>query len=53
VSQHWLPALQQLGNALDDNARALASLIKIGRTHLQDATPMSLVPCPSSARKPA
>jgi fumarate hydratase class II len=37
-----LPALGHLHAALDDKARALADIVKIGRTHLQDATPMTL-----------
>ena len=37
-----LPALSHLHTALDTKARAFASIVKIGRTHLQDATPVSL-----------
>ena len=37
-----LPALRQLHAALDDKARAWAHIIKIGRTHTQDATPLTL-----------
>ena len=37
-----LPALQALGNALNDKAEAFKSIIKIGRTHLMDATPLTL-----------
>ncbi|MGI9386154.1 MAG: class II fumarate hydratase [Methyloligellaceae bacterium] len=37
-----LPALQTLRNALNDKAGAFADIIKIGRTHLQDATPLTL-----------
>jgi fumarate hydratase class II len=37
-----LPALQRLHDALDAKARAFADIIKIGRTHLQDATPLTL-----------
>jgi len=37
-----LPALRHLHGLLDAKARAWADLIKIGRTHLQDATPMTL-----------
>ena len=36
------PALRDLRAALDDRAQSFASLIKIGRTHLQDATPLTL-----------
>ncbi len=37
-----VPALQQLRNALNDKAQAFDHIIKIGRTHTQDATPLTL-----------
>ena len=37
-----LPAILQLTAALDAKAAEFADIIKIGRTHLQDATPLSL-----------
>ena len=37
-----IPALQQLRNALNDKANAWTDIIKIGRTHTQDATPLTL-----------
>ena len=37
-----LPALQRLLAALEDRARAFEGIVKIGRTHLQDATPLTL-----------
>ena len=37
-----LPALATLGYALNDKAEAWKSIIKIGRTHTQDATPLTL-----------
>lgn len=37
-----LPALQHLKNALDAKAIAFKNIIKVGRTHLQDATPITL-----------
>jgi fumarate hydratase class II len=37
-----LPALRRLSDALDAKARALRDVVKIGRTHLQDATPLTL-----------
>jgi fumarate hydratase class II len=37
-----IPALQALRNALNDKAGAWAKIIKIGRTHTQDATPITL-----------
>ena len=42
IDRHLLPALAHLHKALDDKARAFAEIIKIGRTHLQDATPLTL-----------
>lgn len=37
-----LPALRHLHEALDAKAKAFARIIKIGRTHTQDATPLTL-----------
>jgi fumarate hydratase class II len=37
-----LPALAHLRQALDAKAKVFADIIKIGRTHLQDATPLTL-----------
>jgi len=37
-----LPALAHLHEALRDKAEAFAGIVKIGRTHLQDATPLTL-----------
>ncbi len=37
-----VPALQQLHNSLNDKAQAFKDIIKIGRTHTQDATPLTL-----------
>lgn len=42
VVHKLLPALQTLHNALNDKAQAWKSIIKIGRTHTQDATPVTL-----------
>jgi fumarate hydratase, class II len=36
------PALCALGATLDAKARQFADIVKIGRTHLQDATPLTL-----------
>ena len=36
------PALAHLHRALQDKARAFARIVKIGRTHTQDATPLTL-----------
>ena len=37
-----VPSLQQLHNALNDKAQSFKDIIKIGRTHTQDATPLTL-----------
>ncbi|MEM1267705.1 MAG: class II fumarate hydratase [Pseudomonadota bacterium] len=37
-----LPGLEKLHLALDAKAKAFADIIKIGRTHTQDATPLTL-----------
>ncbi|MCA3629828.1 MAG: class II fumarate hydratase [Methylobacterium sp.] len=42
VVEQLIPALKHLHKALDDKAKAWASIIKIGRTHTQDATPVTL-----------
>ncbi len=36
------PALERLHDALDAKAEAWGDIVKIGRTHLQDATPLTL-----------
>ncbi|MBB4657656.1 class II fumarate hydratase [Parvularcula dongshanensis] len=42
ITHRLLPALQELRNALNDKREAFKDIIKIGRTHLQDATPLTL-----------
>jgi len=42
IKQRLLPALQILRGTLAEKAAAYIGLIKIGRTHLQDATPITL-----------
>ncbi len=42
VEEVLLPAIEALRNTLDGKAQAFASIVKIGRTHLQDATPLTL-----------
>ncbi|HZN95973.1 MAG TPA: class II fumarate hydratase, partial [Myxococcales bacterium] len=37
-----LPALRELRAALDGRAQQFRTIVKIGRTHLQDATPLTL-----------
>ena len=42
IDRRLLPALGRLGAALSAKAKAFSDIIKIGRTHLQDATPLTL-----------
>jgi fumarate hydratase class II len=42
ISQRLLPALTHLQAALKAKTKAFASVVKIGRTHTQDATPLTL-----------
>ena len=42
VTHRLLPALRHLHGAIDAKAKAWADIIKIGRTHTQDATPVTL-----------
>jgi len=42
IHDDLLPAIQALRETLAQKREAFAALIKIGRTHLQDATPLSL-----------
>merc|ERR1712212_1346101 len=42
LHQTLIPALQKLHDALDAKAKEYADIIKIGRTHTQDATPLTL-----------
>lgn len=42
VHDHLLPALQKLHSSLQSKSEEFASIVKIGRTHLQDATPLTL-----------
>src|ERR1700687_4490523 len=42
IQHRLLPALRHLHKALDAKAKAWADIIKIGRTHTQDATPLTL-----------
>ncbi len=39
---HLLPHVRALRDTLDAKAKAFADIVKIGRTHLQDATPVTL-----------
>jgi fumarate hydratase, class II len=42
VVRHLLPALRHLHVALDEKSKTWSAIIKIGRTHTQDATPVTL-----------
>ncbi|HEY0282067.1 MAG TPA: class II fumarate hydratase [Rhizomicrobium sp.] len=42
IVHRLIPALQKLRNALNDKAQAWKRIVKIGRTHTQDATPLTL-----------
>ncbi len=42
IHHNLLPALRKLRNALNDKSREFRKIIKIGRTHTQDATPCTL-----------
>jgi len=42
INKRLIPALKQLRDSLDKKAKEFHPIIKIGRTHLQDATPMRL-----------
>lgn len=42
INRHLIPALKRLRDTLDGKAKAFESIVKIGRTHLQDATPLTL-----------
>ena len=42
VARHVMPALEHLHAALKKKTDAFAHIIKIGRTHTQDATPLTL-----------
>ncbi len=42
IEQQVLPALDRLYRTLDDLSLEYSGIVKIGRTHLQDATPLTL-----------
>jgi fumarate hydratase class II len=42
INGHLLPRLKQLGEALEAKRREFKDIVKIGRTHLMDATPLTL-----------
>lgn len=42
LHHHLVPALETLHAALEEKVQAFAKIVKNGRTHLQDATPLTL-----------
>ncbi len=42
IHERLIPGLEHLLAAIEEKSRAFADIIKIGRTHLQDATPLTL-----------
>ncbi|MGE0329674.1 MAG: class II fumarate hydratase [Ramlibacter sp.] len=42
ITHRLLPAIARLRATLDAKAQAFGAIVKIGRTHLQDATPLTL-----------
>ncbi len=42
IIRHLLPACVQLRTTLEEKSAAFVDIVKIGRTHLQDATPLTL-----------
>jgi fumarate hydratase, class II len=42
ITRHLLPALKRMQAALEKKTKEFARIVKIGRTHIMDATPMTL-----------
>src|SRR5690554_1094457 len=42
VVEETIPAIQYMRDELDKKAKAFSTIVKIGRTHLMDATPLTL-----------
>ena len=42
ITNQLLPAIEQLENTLEQKSREFKDIVKTGRTHLQDATPITL-----------
>ena len=42
VKNHLIPTLKELRNSLHAKAEQWKNIVKLGRTHLQDATPITL-----------
>jgi len=42
MNELLIPAVQRLRDTLDEKSKEFSDIVKIGRTHLQDATPLTL-----------
>ncbi len=42
IEDHLMPRVKKLRDTLEEKSRAYADIVKIGRTHLMDATPLTL-----------
>ena len=42
VVEHTIPAVQKLRDTLNEKSKKFSNIVKIGRTHLMDATPLTL-----------
>ncbi|MET7494967.1 class II fumarate hydratase [Streptomyces sp900116325] len=42
IEDHLIPQVRRLGDAVDAKARAWQDVVKIGRTHLEDAVPLTV-----------
>jgi len=42
VKERLLPAVAKMRAAIEDKSKAFAGIVKVGRTHLMDATPLTL-----------
>jgi len=42
INELLIPAVTHLRNTLEEKSKAFSEIVKIGRTHLQDATPLTL-----------
>ena len=42
IVEHAIPAIQKLRNTLEKKSKEFMKIVKIGRTHLMDATPLTL-----------
>jgi len=42
ITSHLIPEILELKNTLQEKEKSFADIVKIGRTHLQDATPLTL-----------